>query len=213
MKKTLWQLIALAAVVLSACQESPTSYTVTGILADSLCHGRAINIIRQDDYKKVDSTVIDGNRFVFKGTATEPALCRISIKPGLSTCIILENGEIEIDFNKSPFPQGTDYNDELARINQREQELQTLFTKGMRQAMKKKQPIKEFKQEFDANIRTEGLKLFRKHHNDVIGYYLLNSSYMNLLSPEERQEVINSTGPWLGNTAFAKYLKERMNNP
>lgn len=196
-----------------ACTSSPKGdYIVSGVLPDASFDGKSLYLVRQDDWKHVDTAVVQGDKFLFDGTVSEPVLCRIAIRPGLSSFLILEGGKIELDFTKSKYPAGTAFNKELTRISQMEDNQMRDFTKGMRQAVKEKKRLAAYREEYMQNLRKQARELFGKHRNDVIGYYLLYSSYMAILEPEERREVIESLSPSLQETSRVQYLLKHLNN-
>ena len=68
-------LFALAATTAAAQQKA--AYNVTGEVNDSTAEGRMIYIERYDDNRYIDSTRIEGGKFVFSGTIARPCFCRI----------------------------------------------------------------------------------------------------------------------------------------
>ena len=204
---------SLLVMLLGACTSpsNPTSYTLTGLLPDESADGKTIYITRQDDRKYVDTAVVQGDKFMFEGVAGQPAYCRITVKSGLTANVILENGEILLDFTKSKYPSGTPNNDELARINRMDDGTMKEFVRGMREAFKANKPVNEYKKEYEQRMKEQAKALFKEHHDDVIGYYLLYSSYMSVLDEEEKKVIIANLGPSLQQTSYVQYLLKRLN--
>ena len=111
--KSIQLLVVGALAMLCACQPSQKSdfYTVTGELEDSAHHGKKIYIMRYDDNKYIDSTFIEGNKFVFKGEVDTASFCRIDVSRSIFGNIILESGNIQVNLKKYNQPSGTPLND------------------------------------------------------------------------------------------------------
>lgn len=211
-KSCLGIIVGLLVLLLSAaCSSSPATYTLTGVLPDSTANGKTIYIVRQDDWKYVDTAIIQGDKFLFEGEVEEPAFCRVTVKSGLTACLILEKGHIVLDFTQSKYPSGTSNNDELARVCRMEDSQMKEFTKGMRQAIKERKRVKAYKEEYTQKLKNQAKELFKQHRNDWVGYYLLHSSYMNILDKEERKEVLESLGVSLQKTSRVQYLQKQLN--
>jgi len=97
--KSLQLLVVGALAMLCACQpaQQGNKYTVTGELEDSAHHGKKIYIMRYDDNVYVDSTLIEGNKFVFKGEVDTASFCRIDVSRSIFGNIILETGDIQVN--------------------------------------------------------------------------------------------------------------------
>ena len=106
-----------------ACQPSQKSqmYTVTGELDDSTHHGKKIYVMRYDDQKMIDSTFIEGNKFVFKGQVDTASLCRIDVDRSSYSNFVLEGGDVVVDLKKHVFPSGTPQNEALSQIAKEEE--------------------------------------------------------------------------------------------
>ena len=92
--------------MLCACQPSQKSnlYTVTGELEDSAHHGKKVYIMRYDDNKYIDSTFIEGNKFVFKGEVDTASFCRIDVSRDAFANFILEGGDVKVDLKTYVYP-------------------------------------------------------------------------------------------------------------
>ena len=111
--------------MMCACQPSqqPQVYTVTGELDDSTHHGKKIYVMRYDDRKLIDSTFIEGNKFVFKGQVDTASFCRIDVSYSDFANFILEGGDIKVNLKKYNQPSGTPQNDAISKIAQEEDSL------------------------------------------------------------------------------------------
>ena len=79
MKKNLfsWGVMGMFAM-LCACNSAPKGYTVSGTLPDSTMNGQTLYILNVDNSECVDSTVVEGNAYLFEGHV-DTALCLYSL--------------------------------------------------------------------------------------------------------------------------------------
>ena len=210
MIKKAFYLIA-ATIVFANCSnapQAPTSFVVEGTLPDSSFHGEQIYMQRYTDGKTMGVTKVEGNRFTFTGVADSADYCRIEVGPRLYNNLILENGHINVKmvninvFGRQPFATGTPGNEEYARIhlladeihahhNVRIDSLRQIY-RDEQELIKAAQPlVKELHQKMTAQAK----ELFATHRDDVIGYTLLYSVFLDGLRLDDQIEVIESAGP------------------
>ena len=210
MIKKVFYLIA-ATIVFANCSnapQAPTSFVVEGTLPDSSFHRKQIYMQRNTDGKTMGVTKVEGNRFTFTGVADSADYCRIEVGPRLYSNLILENGHINVKmvninvFGRQPFATGTPGNEEYARIhlladeayahhNDRIDSLRQIYPDEQK-LIKAAQPlVKELHQKMTAQAK----ELFAAHRDDVIGYTLLYSAFLDGLSLDDQIEVIESAGP------------------
>ena len=99
MKKNLFVLSALGLLaMLTACNSASAGYTVTGTMPDSTFNGKTIYIVNYDNNERVDSTVVKGDKYVFKGGNVDTALVAIvsTDRGNMPFLFALENGNIVI---------------------------------------------------------------------------------------------------------------------
>ena len=116
---------AATAVLFTACTPAtPTSYTVTGILPDSSLNGKKAYLCPTTSQEVIDTTIIDGDKFIFEGVADSAMLAFLSIEGAqLYGALIVENGNITLDFTtvkegKGPYGSGTENNRIMTEILQ-----------------------------------------------------------------------------------------------
>ena len=102
----------------SACTSggNASTYTVEGVVSDSSANGKTIYMMRYDDSRRLDSTVVKDNRFTFTGSVDTASLCRIDVSRTAFANLVLESGKITVDLENYNQPSGTPLNDALARI-------------------------------------------------------------------------------------------------
>ena len=184
---------AATAVLFTACTPAaPTSYTVTGILPDSSLNGKKAYLCPTTSQEVIDTTIIDGDKFIFEGVADSAMLAFLSIEGAqLYGALIVENGNITLDFTtvkegKGPYGSGTENNRIMTEI------LQNLDSISREE------------------IKDEALRLFAKHNNDIIGVLLFTSPYYRLLDDETRLATIEGMGEYLKNLEIIKDEKKSL---
>ncbi|NDW11677.1 DUF4369 domain-containing protein [Bacteroides sp. 214] len=90
--------LCATAFVFASCTQPTASYTVKGVLPDSTFDGKTMYMLRYDDQKQIDSTVVVGNSFAFEGKIDTAAYCRVSAGRQYYANLVLENGIFEVDF-------------------------------------------------------------------------------------------------------------------
>lgn len=169
-----------ATVLLAACTPSaPTGYTVTGLLPDSSLNGKKAYLCPTTSQEVIDTTIINGDKFIFEGVADSAMLAFLSIEGAqLYGALIVENGNITLDFTtvkegKGPYGSGTENNRIMTEI------LLNLDSISREE------------------IKDEALRLFAKHNNDIIGVLLFTSPYYRYLDNETRLATIEGMGEYL----------------
>ena len=195
----------------NATQPQPDSYTVEGELEDTLSNGKMIYISRYDDYKILDSTRVEGNKFVFTGKVDTASMCRIDVTHEAFGNFILENGTIRVNLVDYNQPSGTPMNEAMAKIAVEEDSIYNLMSQK-REELKKQYPDKdEFQAQWMAYMDTlrEGWEqrcreLYKGHNNDAVGFFLLYTNFMRGLDSEVQEAIINEFGPLLKSTRMVQ---------
>ena len=117
--------------ILYACTPSShsTEYSVSGVVSDSAANGKKIYILRYDDNRYIDSTVIEKNQFTFKGQVDTASYCRIDVDRSVYANFILENGDIRVDLQKHNQPSGTLLNEKVAQLALAEDSISELINR------------------------------------------------------------------------------------
>ncbi len=213
----------LTAVLLTACisgawaQQNSKGYTVSGEIADSAANGKTIYIQRYDDMLRVDSTVVRNNRFCFRGEVDEPAYCRIQVLPRKHGNIILEPGNIRVNLEHYNQPSGTPMNDEMRRLQLREDSISKQKSMAYKAFQQQFTDVEELKQkgqawldEFRKERKAEYKELYKQHLDDAVGYFLLYTKDFDLLSDDEKLELLASFGPWLKGTRTVQRAEKQI---
>ncbi len=210
MKKNVSSLCMLGMItMLASCGSSPQGYTVTGLLPDSTIHGATVYMENLDNRKVIDSTIVEGNKVIFTGVAPDTAqACRI-IAGSSYSILILENGSIQVDFEKRTAPTGTPLNDEITRILGVRDSLKEAYNaayKAFEGTRDEWETIynNEWKPQLDKQIAD----FFKGHTDDAVGFYLVDFLYG--MEPDEQLAYINQMGPWLSATNTVSKLKSAL---
>ena len=211
MRNQVFYVVALVlAGLMGACAPggNAPAYTVEGMVSDSSANGQTIYLMRYDDNRRVDSAIIQNNRFVFSGTVDTASLCYIDLRRTAFANLILEEGNIAVDLTEDyNRPSGTPLNDALARISKSEDSLYQVMKEKYEEYEAQYKDREELTKQWNAyadelqkSQLEEGKVLFAQHNDDAVGYYLIFSSRFASMSPAEQKELLLSAGPWLKST-------------
>ena len=202
-------LLAMLCACNSAQQQSD-SYVVEGELNDSSSNGKMVYISRFDDNELIDSTLVEGNKFVFKGNVDTARFCRIDVTHGQFANFILESGHIKVNLEKYNSPSGTQMNDELNAIAAKADSIYKAFDEKRKELRAQytddnvfRDSLKGYFDSMAGALFAESVELFKKHGDDAIGEFLLRSEYFP--DKTEQQEIVmKSVGPWLKSRRVAQ---------
>lgn len=179
MKKILT--LASLAFAFAACSSVPTTYTVSGTV-DSTLNGQMVYLFDYNDNTKVDSVVIADSKFSFTGKADSAVIRRVNVGRE-SANIILENGNIVVDFEKRN-ATGTPMNDSLASYSAK---LEAIYTPAREQftAIRKDSTLNDstknakfeaIQKEAEEKIVVIFEPIFNANSNNALGTFILWSS-------------------------------------
>lgn len=169
--------------ILYACSPSShsTEYSVSGVVSDSAANGKKIYILRYDDNRYIDSTVIEKNQFTFKGQVDTASYCRIDVDRGVYANFILENGDIRVDLQKHNQPSGTLLNEKVAQLALAEDSISELINRRGQEIREQcgdderafDSQMKEFIRQQRESVANKCADLYEGHWDDAFGYALL----------------------------------------
>ena len=205
--KAIKMLLAGGMALMCACQPSQKSqmYTVTGELDDSTHHGKKVYIMRYSDQKMIDSTFIEGNKFVFKGQVDTASFCRIDVTRSAFGNFVLEGGDIKVNLKEYNHPSGTPQNDamsklykeEATRVTESRKKLIEINEKYADDAVAREKARAEFLKELKINLAKRATEIYATHNNDVVGYCAFFTSTVRELDIDVKEKLMSSFGPWL----------------
>ena len=219
--KSIQMLLVGGMAMLCACQPSQKSnlYTVTGELEDSAHHGKKVYIMRYDDRKVMDSTFIEGNKFVFKGQVDTASFCRIDVSRSAHANFILEGGDIKVNLKEYNQPSGTPQNEEMRRIAKEGDSISVDIRSKLEEFKKQyegddeafRTVRKQLNEEWKVIMAKKGAELFAIHTDDAVGYFLLSSVFMNGMDNDTQLQILSSSGPWLKSQKMVADMLKRLN--
>ena len=193
--------------IMCACQPSQQfqAYTVAGELEDSTQHGKKVYIMRYDDNKLIDSTFVEGNKFVFKGKVDTASFCRIDVSHSAFANFILEGGNIKVDLKNYNNPSGTPQNELLSQITKEQTAIYANINKKHREIDEKFADDKETREEtrkqyvksLKEDLAKRAAEIYATHNDDAVGYYLLGTIFMHQIDNDSQEKIMSTFGPWL----------------
>lgn len=217
MKAAKFLFIFIATMLMEACNNQQKLYTIVGELPDSSYNGKTVYLcdinsnanIELNSSVKIDSTIVEGNIVRFEGIAPDTAFnCRINVDYHLFTFLILEAGNIVIDFANQQ-SSGTPLNDEVIRIDKYLYDWRCLLDKVREKLKGKDDEFETFYREEHLPIAINQLKEdFLSHSDDAVGYYMMAEFRLGF---EMNKFMCDNCGPWLRNKKRVKSLIEQVN--
>lgn len=200
MKKNLFSLCMLGIVAMfAACSASSEGYVVTGTFPDSTLNGKTVYILNIDNGQCLDSTIVEGNVFVFQGKSDTAQVAGLSVDGRRSLAVFaLENGNITIS-EENGDSKGTPLNDELTRVSASMDSINTAYYKAYEAFEGSREDWENiYTTEWEPRFKEQVITAYRNHKDDVVGYVL--TQFLSILTPAEQLELINEFGPWLSAT-------------
>lgn len=202
-KRFLGGLGLLATLCACAPTTQPNIYQVEGELNDSSSNGKMIYITRYDDDARIDSALVEGNKFIFKGEVDTAAFCRIEVSRREFGNLILESGAIKVNLKDYNSPSGTPMNEEMAVIAAKEDSIYSAVDKKREELRAQYSDDKEYRAQMEAyseslskELFSMSVELFKAHSNDAVGEFLLRTPFMPN-EAEELEAILADLGPWL----------------
>lgn len=188
--RSLQSVIILMLGIIS-CTNYPSSYTIQGTLPDGNFDGETIYMLRYDDNTFVDSAVVSGRDFVFEGVADTPEYCRIQAGRLYYANLILENGEIVVDFNNHTASSTTPLNKQQNQMVEEAEKLDMEFTRKGEELKATVSDPEQFEElmtdYYETHLRKEYAKLYKSYfyanRDNVVGVNALQE-YFHVASPD-----------------------------
>ena len=207
--------IAAGMIALSACtpQQASKSYTVEGVVADSSVNGKTIYIMRYDNNRYIDSTVIANGRFTFQGKTDSAYFCRIDVNYDEFANFILEPGSIQVDLKAHSNPSGTPRNAEMVRLNNMEDSLREVTAsmwESIQQQYKEEderdEAMKKALDEQAQRIADWADAYFKPIAGDGLGLYFLYTPMFDSMPSERKKALLQITQSWIRSSRMVNNL-------
>ncbi len=219
----------LGLLVLAACGSKEEGFTLEATVTGDLENGTQIFLKTTDSLNQlmeVDTAIVENGTFSFKGFQDEPKMHYLFIGAGRSSVpFILENGDIEIKFQKDSLNyaklKGTVQNDffmDFLKESRSLSERATSMQNDMRIAASKQDTatvaaLREEYIEFQEEVTDFNVTYVKEHPDAFISVLILGSIMTaQMASPEELEEMYQNLTPEMKLTAPAKVIKERLDS-
>jgi len=219
MKKQIFFSLLGSLFLIVACSEKQSSnaYTVEGSIDDSTFNGTTIYMLDYDTQKNVDSTFVTDGKFVFKGTVDTTKFCRISAGRKYSN-LILEGGDIKINFEKPNNPEGTAMNQKLSQYFNTADSMNTIirseYDKIKEVEGRTPEEITKLREDYYENtwkpvFVTTMKGIFEANSNNLIGMLALQN-LDGVLNPDQLEELSGKSGEFVLSRNIVKRMLVRL---
>lgn len=208
---------AASLLLFVACDKQVASYTVSGTFPDSTLNGQTIYILDANaDRNKIDSTIVTGNTFVFKGKRDTASYVAVQAGRNIAQ-FILENGEIQIDMSKPTQPSGTPLNEAFSQLLQANDSLRNVLYAAFdkyKETASSEEEFAKFRTEYYENQwkKTYADKIkefYTAHPNDDIGTFSVQMLGM-VLNDEEMDALVSGSSEFLRSRGIVKKIESKL---
>lgn len=207
--------------LLFACNDTPSSYKITGRFSSDSMDGQTIYLenylwyMKMSDKKIVDSAVIHGKKFEFKGKTDSAYMALLTVGNQSYATIFVENGNIDVDipddFNKS-IATGTKLNNLFKLYNQNMSPIKTKIDELIKYA--RSQEITEQLQievgqkydELSKEMLDVSIKFLNENPGTILSAYILISSMMQGIDDEFTQSAYDKLDDDVKNSALGNMI-------
>lgn len=227
MYKTIIFIISVIVLFIS-CENIPKSYELNGHISNPQFNGKTIYLSKVDGHEltNMDSTLIEENKFSFKGVQDAPVICYLRFRKEntlpqyLPVSFILENGKISVQMTSSHSEAtGTMLNDSLLsfrktvnKYRDRLSDIDSQYKKGVTDstmtADKEKQMYDEYNLIENAKLKYIK-KVIRQNLNNVLGAYIFCLN-QNSLENDELEDILQEAGAVFRNKPDVRLVSERL---
>lgn len=207
--------VAVIGGLLTGCSSQSDTYTVEGTLPDSSMDGKYLYLYAYDQKENVDSTIVKDKNFVFTGTVKTPILVRIDVDRAAYANVILEKGNVTVDFEKHLGSPTTPLNKEFGNMANEQQQFQAKSMEEYNQIMAETGDPEEqarkreaFSEKVNASYQSLLLSYFDRNKDNAVGAQAL-SEYAYSAEPDEVDKLIATAGPNVLAMNAIKDLKKR----
>ena len=206
--------MATAAATVVSCNSNLSSYTINGIVSDSILNGQTIYLTDMASRDVLDSAIIADGKFEITGKVDTAFVGMLQVRP-YRMGFIIEKGNIDVELGKTDKVSGTPLNDEFAAFMNDIDSLNQIFIAKQQEILDKGLSKEEASAEWDKTqvefIMPEINKLFshyydRNNNNAVGAWTLFNWD----LAPEPLDSAINLAGDVLKADPLVKLMQQRL---
>ena len=191
-----------------ASQATDGEYTVAGRIGTAKYDGQTVCLRSFESGERLDSAVVGGGKMVFCGRAAGARYSRVEVGNEFYCNLILEPGDITLDFDSLHCGRGTALNDSAWQVElayeTRDSALKAIWNDVEARiadvAEREKEAVKLAKDYY----RDVFMAYFAGHEDDALGQWLLNSGFFRSMRDADQEAVVAVLGPWLRTPRVAK---------
>ena len=200
-------LAALCAMPVAA-QATGGDYTVTGRIGTAKYDGQTVYLRHFESDERLASAVVTGGKMVFCGKVDGARYSRVEVGNEFYCNLILEPGDITLDFDSLHFGRGAALNDSAwqveAAYETRDSVLKVIWNGVEARIADVAEREKEAEKLAKDYYRDVFTAYFAGHEDDALGHVLLNSGFLRSMRDADLEAVLARLGPWLRTTRVAK---------
>lgn len=207
--------VVIGGSILAGCSSQPDTYKVEGTLPDDSLDGKYIYLYSYDRKENVDSTIVTDKNFVFTGEIQQPDLVRVNVNRSTFANVILEKGEVAVDFETHLGSPTTPLNEEFVKLTNEQEQLQSQFQEEYKQLMaettdpeEQKRKLEAFGEKADREFGALLLGYFERNSDNAVGAQAL-TEYAYSATPDEVEQLIAKAGPNVLAMNSVQELKKR----
>lgn len=183
-------------------------YTVTGRIGTVKYDGQTVYLRGFESGERLDSAVVNGGKMVFCGKAACARYSRVEVGNEFYCNLILEPGDITLDFDSLHCGRGTALNDSAWQVEMAyetsDSALKAIWNDVEARVTDVAEREKEGVELAKDYYREVFMAYFAGHEDDALGHWLLNSSFLRSMRDADQKTVVARLGPWLRTTRIAK---------
>lgn len=191
-----------------AAQATGGEYTVTGRIGTAKYDGQTVYLRSFRAGERLDSAVVSDGKMVFCGKAAGARYSRVEVGNEFYCNLILEPGEITLDFDSLHCGRGTALNDSAWQMDMayetRDSALKAIWNGVEARVADVAEREKEAMELAKDYYRDVFMAYFAGHEDDALGHWLLNSGFFRSMRDADQEAVLARLGPWLRTTRIAK---------
>ena len=191
-----------------ASQATDGEYTVAGRIGTAKYDGQTVYLRHFESDERLDSAVVSGGKMVFCGRAAGARYSRVEVGNEFYCNLILEPGDITLDFDSLHCGRGTVLNDSAWQVEmayERRDSVLKVIWNGVEAriagAAEREKEAEKLAKDYYRDVFTA---YFAGHEDDALGHVLLNSGFLRSMRDADQEAVVAVLGPWLRTTRVAK---------
>lgn len=206
--KVCFTVIAVLSAMPVAAQATGGEYTVTGRIGTAKYDGQTVCLRSFESGERLDSAVVNGGKMVFSGKAAGARYSRVEVGNEFYCNLILEPGDITLDFDSLHCGRGTALNDSAWQMEMAYETIDSALKAIWNGVEARVADVAEREREgmelAKDYYRDVFMAYFAGHEDDALGQWLLNSGFFRSMRDTDQEAVVAVLGPWLRTTRVAK---------